>query len=383
MANTSGVPLCDIRAQYQQLETEIQESVLNVLSSGQVVLGPEVAALEEEVARYCGAGHGIGCSSGTDAILLALYALGIGAGDEVILPAFTFFATAGSVIRTGATPVFVDIDLDTYNMDPADVERKITSRTRAILAVHLYGQTADMEPLWQIAERHDIDIIEDAAQAIGAEYQDKRTGTLGAMACFSFYPSKNLGAMGDAGIVVTSDPELANLMTALRIHGMETKYYHKYLGWNARIDAVQAAILRVKLRKLEEWTTQRQQAAERYTTMIEEYGLSEAMTPPVVESNRRHVFNQYVIKADNGRRDELMAHLKQHNIGCDIYYPISLHLQECLTYLGYREGDLPNSEQAGQYVLALPMYPHLQAEQQQQVIETCSEFFRGRGRRAA
>jgi dTDP-4-amino-4,6-dideoxygalactose transaminase len=379
----TGVPLCDIRAQYNELQAEIQEAVLRVLASGQVILGPEVKTLEVEVARYCGAGHAVGCSSGSDALLLALYALDIKAGDEVIVPTFTFFATAGAVCRTGATPVFVDIDPETYNLDPADVERKITARTRAIMPVHLYGQAADMEPLWHMAEKHDIDIIEDACQAIGAEYQNKRAGTLGGIACFSFYPSKNLGAMGDAGMVVTSDPDWAAYMASLRVHGMNPKYYHKYLGWNARIDEVQAAILRIKLPHLDRWTQGRQEAAKRYDALIEDYALSTVMEPPVVLNNRRHVFNQYVVRVAHGQRDALMAHLKRKQIGCDIYYPIPLHLQKCLAFLGYHEGDFPESERACRNVLALPMHPDLTAEQQQQVIEACATYFQQPTRKVA
>jgi dTDP-4-amino-4,6-dideoxygalactose transaminase len=253
MSQAHGVPLCDLQAQYRPLADQLQAATTRVLASGQVILGPEVQALEREVADYCGAGFAVGCGSGSDALLLALHALDVGPGDEVILPPFTFFATAGAVCRTGARPVFADIDEATYNLDPLQVENKITPRTRAILAVHLFGQCMEMDALWHIAERHNVPIIEDAAQAIGAAYQGKRTGTLGAIACFSFYPSKNLGAYGDAGMVVTSDPEWAARMACLRVHGMEPKYYHKYLGWNARLDALQAALLRVKLPYLDSW----------------------------------------------------------------------------------------------------------------------------------
>src|SRR5262245_55546796 len=248
-----AVPLCDLQGQYRELQAEIEARVAAVLASGQVILGPEVAALEEEVARYCGVAHGVGCGSGTDAILLALQALEIGPGDEVLLPPFTFFATAGSVLRAGARPVFVDIDPETWNLDPNQVEKKLTRRTRAIIPVHLFGQCADMEPLSAIAERHRLLVIEDAAQAMGSEYQGKRSGSLGSVGCFSFYPTKNLGGYGDAGMVVTNDPACAERLACLRVHGMKPKYYHKYLGWNARIDALQAAILRVKLPHLERW----------------------------------------------------------------------------------------------------------------------------------
>lgn len=380
---TSGVPLCGLQLQYQALRPQIEEAIARVLASGHFIMGPEVAALEKEVAQYCGAAYAIGCSSGTDALLLALQALEIGPGDEVILPPFTFFGSAGVVCRLGARPVFADIDACTYNLDPMQVENKITSRTRAIIAVHLFGQCADMEPLWNVAERHGLPVIEDAAQALGAEYQGKRAGTLGAIGCFSFYPTKNLGAYGDAGIVVTDDPDWAERMACLRVHGMEPKYFHKYLGWNARLDALQAAILRVKLPHLEAWTRARQAAAQRYNTLIEENFLTNFLTRPHVMPHRRHVFHQYVVRVADNQRDALMAHLKSRNIGCEVYYPLSLHRQECLAYLGYRDGDFPASEEASHSVLALPMFPELTADQQAHVIGSCAEFLRQRGRRAA
>jgi dTDP-4-amino-4,6-dideoxygalactose transaminase len=381
--HSTAIPLCDIQSQYQELEARIQEALKRVLASGQVILGPEVAALEADVARYCGAGYGVGCSSGSDALSLALHALGIGPGDEVILPPFTFFATVGAVCRAGARPVFADIDPATYNLDPLQVENKITERTRAILPVHLFGQCTDMDPLWHITERHNVAIIEDAAQAIGAEYHGKRTGTLGAIACFSFYPSKNLGAMGDAGMVVTSDPDWADKMRWLRCHGMEPKYHHKYLGWNARLDALQAAILRVKLPCLDHWTQARQNVARRYDALIEEHHLGHFLQRPVVRPQRRHVFNQYVVRVARGQRDALIRHLRADKIGCEIYYPRPLHLQECLAYLDYREGDFPASEEASRCVLALPMYPELKADQQRRVIHSCAAFLGQRGRLAA
>lgn len=379
----AGVPLCDLQAQYQELQQSIEEAVRRVLGSGQVILGPEVEALEEEVARYCGAGHGVGCASGTDALLLALQAVGVGPGDEVILPPFPFFATAGAVCRAGARPVFVDIDPATFNLDPLQVESKITQRTRAIIPVHLFGQCADMEPLWEIAERHRLPLIEDAAQALGAEYQGRRTGSLGTIGCFSFYPTKNLGAYGDAGMAVTSDPELARRMACLRVHGMEPKYYHKQLGWNARLDALQAAILRVKLPHLERWIAARQAAARRYDALIEKHHLAGFLQRPAIAPRRRHTFNQYVVRVADGLRDALVRHLKADRIGCEVYYPVPLHRQECLTYLGYREGDFPASEEACRCVLALPMYPELTASQQERVVQSCAAFLRQRARMAA
>jgi dTDP-4-amino-4,6-dideoxygalactose transaminase len=379
----TGIPLCDLHAQYQELQPQLEEAIRRVLASGQVILGPEVAALEAEIADYCGAGHAIGCASGSDALLLAIQALGIGPGDEVILPPFTFFATAGAVCRSGARPVFADIDPITFNLDPAQVAAKITPRTRAILVVHLFGQCADMGPLWTLAERHHVPIIEDAAQAIGAEYQGKRTGTLGGIACFSFYPTKNLGAYGDAGMVVTNDPDWAERMACLRVHGMEPKYYHKYLGWNARLDAIHAAMLRVKLPHLDRWIAARQAIAARYDMLIEQYSLEDFLYRPTIAPQRRHVFNQYTVRVAAGLRDALVAHFKRERIGCEIYYPVPLHLQECLGYLGYRPGDFPHSEEACGAVLSLPMFPELTVPQQERVIQSAAAFVRRCTRRAA
>jgi dTDP-4-amino-4,6-dideoxygalactose transaminase len=378
-----GVPLCDLGEQFRELEGDLLEAVGRVLRSGQVILGPEVANLEQELAQYCGAGHGVGCGSGTDALLLALHALDIGPGDEVILPPFTFFATVGAICRTGAKPVFADIDPVTCNIDPLQVENKITSNTRAIMVVHLYGQCADMEPLWHIAERHGLPIIEDAAQAIGAEYQSKRAGTLGAIACFSFYPSKNLGAYGDAGMAVTNDPDWASRMACLRVHGMEPKYHHKYIGWNARLDAIHAAMLRVKLPHLDSWIEGRQEAARRYDAMIEENHLNQFLQRPTVQPHCRHVFNQYVVRVKGGERDALVKHLQSERVGCDIYYPIPLHLQPCLGHLGHRPGDFPVSEAASRTVLALPMFPEIRVDQQARVMQSCTNFLRKRVRLAA
>lgn len=378
-----SVPLCDIKAQYRQLEEPIREAVERVLASGQVVLGPEVSALEGEVARYCGTSYGVGCASGSDALWLALSALEIGPGDEVIVPPFTFFATASAVCRAGARPVFADIDPITFNLDPDEVANRITERTKAILPVHLFGQCAEMEPLWRIAEQNDLYIIEDSAQAIGAEYHDKRTGTLGAIACLSFYPSKNLGAMGDAGMAVTSDPEWADRMSWLRAHGMEPKYHHRLMGWNARLDAVQAAILRVKLPHVDRWTQDRQDAAHRYDALIAEYGLEHFMQRPIEMPRRRHVFNQYVVRIAHGQRDALVRHLRTERVGCEIYYPVPLHLQESLEYLGYCEGDFPVSESAARCVMALPMFPELTADQQHRALQACANFFSKQSRLAA
>jgi dTDP-4-amino-4,6-dideoxygalactose transaminase len=381
--SSTRVPLFDLFIQHRELEEALTRAVTRVMASGQVILGPEVAALEEEVARYCGVGHAVGCASGTDALLLALQTLGVGPGDEVILPAFSFFATAGAVCRLGARPVFADIDPATCNLDPLQVENKITTKTKAILVVHLFGQCADMEPLWHVAERHDIPIVEDAAQAFGAEYQGNRTGTLGAIGCFSFYPTKILGAYGDAGMVVTNDPEWAARLACLRVHGMETRYHHKYIGWNARLDALQAAVLRAKLPYVERWIDERRAVAQRYDALIDEHHLTHFLDRPVVRPQRRHVFNQYVVRILGGQRDALVRHLKAERIGTEIYYPIPLHLQECLAYLGHEEGDFPASEDACHSVLALPMYPELTLDQQARVIQSCAAFLRQAVRKAA
>jgi dTDP-4-amino-4,6-dideoxygalactose transaminase len=383
MATQGSVPLCDIQAQFRALQQELEAALARVLASGQVILGPEVAALEDEVARYCHVRHGVGCGSGTDALLLALQAADIGPGDEVILPTFTFFATAGAVCRIGARPVFTDIDPITYNLDPLQIESKITPRTKALMVVHLFGQCADMEPLWRLAERYQLLILEDAAQSLGAEYQGKRAGSLGGLACLSFYPSKNLGAFGDAGMVVTGDAEWAQKMACLRVHGMEPKYHHKYLGWNARIDAIQAAMLRVKVPHLDAWIADRQAAAQRYDELIAEHGLAQALRRPTTAPQRRHTFNQYVVRVADGQRDALVRHLKAEQIGCEIYYPIPLHLQECLAHLGYEKGDFPTAEAACGEVLALPMFPELTAEQQRRVVQSCAAFLHKRTRMAA
>lgn len=383
MSSSSGVPLCDLLTQLRDLEPQLLEAVARVLRSGQVINGPEVVQFEQTAARYCGAAYGVGCSSGSDALLLALAALGVGPGDEVILPPFTFFASVGAVCRLGARPVFADIEAATYNLDPHQVESKITNRTKAIMPVHLFGQCAEMEPLWSIAERHNVQIVEDAAQAIGAEYQGKRAGALGALACYSFYPSKNLGAYGDAGLIVTSDPDWADRVRCLRNHGMDPKYYHRLMGWNARLDALQAAMLNVKLPHLDRWTEARQAAAARYDALIDEYHVGGFLQRPTVRPQRRHVFNQYVVRVGRGQRDALVRSFRAQKIGCEIYYPIALHMQECLDHLGYREGDFPASERAAQDVLALPMFPEITAEQQHRVVQSVAQFLRQQARVAA
>jgi dTDP-4-amino-4,6-dideoxygalactose transaminase len=381
--NSTNVPLFDAKTQVKALQPYLEDACRRVLLSGQAIGGPEVSALEQEVADYCGAAAAVACASGSDALSLCLAALDIGPGDEVILPPFTFFASAGAVARCGATPVFADIEADTYNIDPHQVENKITPRTRAIMAVHLYGQCCDMEALWRIAERHNLPIIEDACQAIGADYQGKRAGTLGSMACFSFYPTKNLGAYGDAGMVVTSDRDWADKMTALRNHGSHQRYYHELLGWNSRLDALQAALLRVKLPYLDKWCDGRAAIAKRYDRLIDEHQLGHLFKKPVVRSYGRHTFHQYVVRVQNGLRDALRDHLKKDSIGTEVYYPLCLHQQKAFLHLGYKAGDFPVSERAASEVMALPMFPELSLEQQKRVVQSCGNFIRSRLRLAA
>ncbi len=322
------------------------------------------------MADYSQCRFGIGVSSGTDALLVSLMALGIGPGDEVITTPYTFFATAGSIARLGARPVFVDIDPRTYNIDPGGIEAAITVRTKAIMPVHLFGQMADMDPIMEIARRYDLYVIEDAAQAIGAEYKGRRAGSIGHMGCFSFFPSKNLGAFGDAGMVVTNDANLAERLDILRKHGAKPKYYHHYVGGNFRLDAIQAAILRVKLRYLDAWTAARQQNAARYRQLFAE--VNAPVELPWEAGNSRHIYNQFVIRTD--RRDELMAYLKARQIGCEIYYPVPLHLQECFSDLTYQQGDSPVSEDAALTTLAIPNYPELTHVQQGEVVEAVRTF---------
>lgn len=378
-----GVPLCDIQISCKDLRPSIDAAVARVLDSGQVILGPEVTAFEQEVAESCGVGFGVGCGSGSDALSLALHGLGIGQGDEVILPPYTFFATVGAVIRCGAKPVFADIEAEGYGIDATCVADKITPRTRAIMAVHLFGQTADMEPLWRLAERHDLLVIEDAAQAMGARYQDKPVGSLGALACLSFYPSKNLGGFGDSGMVVTNDSETTRTMQILRGHGMDPRYYHKMVGWNARIDALQAAMLRVKLPYLPQWIEQRRQAAGRYMSLIQRQGLDGFLETPAELPNRMHTYNQFVVSVANGKRDQLLQSLRAQSIGCEIYYPLPLHLQECLADMGHKAGDFPVSEAAAKSTMALPMFPGITLEQQEIVVGACAAFLRAPVRMAA
>jgi dTDP-4-amino-4,6-dideoxygalactose transaminase len=363
-----NIPILDLKTQYQSIKDEIDAAVLDVMASGYFVLGPNVKALENEVAEYVGCQYGVGVASGTDALRLSFAALDIGLGDEVITTPFTFVATANTISRAGARPVFVDIDRHTFNIDPALLEAAITERTKAIVPVHLYGQPAEMDKILDIARRHQLYVIEDCAQAIGAEDRGRHVGALGDMACFSFYPTKNLGAYGDGGMVITNNAEIAERIDVLRRQGGKTKYYHEVLGFNSRLDEMQAALLRVKLRHLDNWQAQRRQVATRYDDLLRKLDVG----IPYVRPGITHVYHQYTIRVS--RRDELHEFLNARGIGTMIYYPLPLHLQGLYHGLGYLEGSLPVSEEAGHEVLSLPMYPELTEEQIQMVAGTIGEF---------
>jgi dTDP-4-amino-4,6-dideoxygalactose transaminase len=370
------VPLLDLQAQYQTIRDEVRAAVDPVFESQQFVMGAEVQALEVEIADYSRTKFAIGCASGSDALLLALMSVGAGAGDEVITTPFSFFATASAITRLGARPVFADIDDRTFNIDPSLAGEKITARTKAIIPVHMYGQCAEMDHLIELGRIHSIPIIEDAAQAIGAEDARRRAGSMGTIGCFSFYPSKNLGGAGDGGMLTTNDAAHAQRLHMLRLHGEEEKYHHKVVGINSRLDALQAAVLLVKLRYLDDWTEARQRRAQRYEAMFGDAGLAEQVETPFVRPGARHIFHQFVIRIRGGRRDALRAHLRDRGVGTDIYYPVPLHLQECFAYLGYKEGDFPIAERAAKETLALPIYPELTEEQQDNVVSSINEFFR-------
>jgi dTDP-4-amino-4,6-dideoxygalactose transaminase len=375
MSSPTNVPLLDLKAQYATIRDEIRAAVDGVLESQQCILGPAVAECEAKLAEYCRSPYAITVSSGSDALLVSLMAENVGADDEVITTPYTFFATAGAIARTGARPVFVDIDPQTYNIDPGQIEARISQKTKALLPVHLYGQCAEMDPILAIAERHGIPVIEDAAQAIGAEYGGRRAGTMGRYGCFSFFPSKNLGAAGDGGLVTTGDAAVAERLRVLRVHGSKPKYYHSLIGGNFRFDSLQAAIVTVKLRYLDQWTAGRQANAARYRRLFAAAGLTgdgPVQLPYEVPGNR-HIYNQFVIRTQ--RRDELFEHLKGQHVGVEIYYPVPLHLQQCFAYLGYHPGDFPASEAAAQQTLALPIYPELADAQAQQVVDSIARFF--------
>ncbi len=367
------IPLVDLKAQYNSIKDEIDAAIYGVIRNGQFILGFEVKALEEEMAAYCGTKHAVGVASGTDALHLALIACGIIPGDEVITTPFTFIATAESIAKCGAKPVFVDIDPKTYNIDPSQIESKITPKTKAILPVHLYGQSAAMEQILSIAHKHSLKVVEDSAQALGAEYKGKKVGSLGDAGCLSFFPSKNLGAYGDGGMVVTNDAQIAETVRILRVHGSQATYQHIMHGFNSRLDALQAAILRVKLKHLEEWTELRCDKASLYTKLLSQVN---GIEPPHSHQHCRPSYNYYTIRLKDSRcdRNELRKHLESKGIRTAVYYPLSLHLQEVYKYLGYKPGDFPHSELAQEQVVSLPIYPELVKDQITEVVNQVSIF---------
>lgn len=359
-----NVPLLDLVAQYREIKPEVDAAIQRVLDSGYFILGPEVAAFEKKTAAYLGVAHGIGVASGTDALLLALHALEIGPGDEVILPAYTFFATIGTVLHVGATPVLVDIDKQTYCIDIEQTRAKMTSATKAIIPVHLYGQAAEMDDLAEIAREHDLSIIEDNAQAFGAEYKGRKTGGIGDIGCLSFFPSKNLGGYGDGGMIVTDNAELAEKVRMLRAHGWKKKYFPKILGYNSRLDALQAAVLRVKLKYIDRWNDGRREVAHTYSDALADFP---NLATPYEAPNRKHVYHLYILQMTN--RDQVQEQLKEAGIGTSIYYPQPLHLAEPCLDLGYKEGDFPVTEKASRETLAIPVYPEMTAEQIEYVLD--------------
>jgi dTDP-4-amino-4,6-dideoxygalactose transaminase len=368
------MPFLDLKAQFATIRQEILDAVTRTLETQQFILGPEVTAFENEISALTGCAYSIACASGSDALILALLALEIGPGDEVITTPFTFFASAGSIARVGARPVFVDIDPQTFNISSQAIKSVITSRTRAIMPVHLFGLSADMNPILELASAHRIPIIEDAAQAIGARYAERPIGSLGLMGCFSFFPSKNLGAAGDAGIMTTNDAALADRLRLLHVHGARDKYVYELLGINSRLDALQAAILRVKLKYLDKWAVARQRNADRYRDLFREFQLDSKVSLPLVPPHSIHVYNQFTIRSTD--RDNLREHLRTSGIPSEIYYPIPLHLQKAFSYLGYKTGDFPASEAASHEVLSLPIYPELTEAQQRSVVAAIAAFHR-------
>jgi dTDP-4-amino-4,6-dideoxygalactose transaminase len=362
------VPLLDLKAQYATLKHEIDEAVHRVLDSARFIGGPEVSGLEEEVARYSQCAYAIACASGTDALLIALRALNVGPGDEVITSSYSFFASAGVIANVGALPVFVDVDPRTYNLDPHRLEAAITPVTKAVIAVHLYGQCCDLTAVKAVCDKHQLYLIEDAAQAIGSEWEGKRAGSIGDFGCFSFFPSKNLGGAGDGGMMVSQDEALAERARLLREHGAKPKYYHSLVGTNSRLDALQAAILRVKLRHLDRWSEARAKNAELYDRLLE----GSRVGRPYRDPRTRHIYNQYVVRVPD--RDALRQHLAERGVGTEIYYPVPLHLQKCFATLGYKAGDMPQAETAARETLALPIYPELTEEQIRYVAACVREF---------
>lgn len=368
-----NVPLLDLKAQFREIKKEVMDAVETTCEEQAFVLGSRVVELEQALASYVGASHAVGVASGSDALLLSLMALGVGQGDEVITVPFTFFATAGSVSRLGAKPVFVDIRPDTFNMDPQQIEKKITAKTKAIIPVHLFGQCAEMGAINEIAKRKKLAVIEDACQAIGAMQNGIKAGVLGDTGCFSFFPSKNLGGFGDGGLVTTNDAKLHETLAMLRVHGSRVRYVHEQIGINSRLDALQAAILRVKLNHLDRWTEGRRRNAARYERLFTEARLLDRVTLPVTQPGNYHVFNQYTIRAQ--RRDELKNFLKEQGVGTEIYYPIPMHLQDCYRFLGHKKGDFPISEQAAAEALSLPVFAELADAQLAYAVEAIKKFY--------
>lgn len=374
------VPLLDLKAQYAIIRRDIESAITEVMESQHFILGPKVEACEALIAKYSNCSHAVGVTSGSDALIVCLMAENIGPGDEVITTPYTFFATAGAIDRVGATPVFVDIDPETYNIDASQIAAKLTAKTRAIIPVHLYGQMADMDPIMDLAKLHNLIVIEDAAQAIGSEYKSRRAGSIGHYGCFSFFPSKNLGAAGDGGMIVTNDQGRAERLKVLRAHGSKPKYFHKVVGGNFRLDALQAAIVAAKLPYLDSWTAARQRNARLYDQLFTEAGLAQPEASfqrvqlPRVATNR-HIYNQYVIRVQ--RRDQLQGFLKKKGVGTEVYYPVPMHMQECFAYLGQAEGAFPESERAAKETVAIPVYPELTETQQRYVVECIKEFFVG------
>jgi dTDP-4-amino-4,6-dideoxygalactose transaminase len=379
----ANVPLLDVNRGHAPLREEILAAVARVVDSGRFLHGPDVTQLEQSIAKLCGVEHAVACASGSDAVLLALMALDIGDGDEVIVPSFTFFATASAVWRLGARPVFVDIDPQTFNLDPQRIEDAITPLTRAIIPVHLFGQCADMDAIGIIAQQHGLHIIEDAAQAIGARFRSWPAGSMSAIGCFSFYPTKNLGALGDAGIVTTHDASQAEQLRLLAAHGMSPRYYHHVVGINSRLDSLQAAVLNVKLCHLAKWTARRAENAHRYQQQFTVAGIEGQIGLPVVDSRCEHVWNQYTIRIPGGRRDAVKAQLAAAGIGSEVYYPVPLHLQKCFQGLGYGIGSLPHTERAAREVLSLPIFPELTAAEQDTVVARLAEVVRMPAAKAA
>ncbi len=366
------VPVLDLAAQYRSIANEINAAIHRVLESQHFILGPEVKGLEQEVAQYCGRKFGVGVASGTDALTLALCACGVGPGDEVIVPSFTFIATADCVSLLGATPVFVDIEPESFCLDPLQVARKITGRTRAIIPVHLYGQAADMDPILTLARAHNLKVIEDTAQAIGARYNGRKAASMGDVGCLSFFPSKNLGGYGDGGMVVTDSEDMASTLRSLRAHGTTRKYFSVRQGWNSRLDELQAAILRVKLRHLDDWSTGRRSRAAAYSHLL---GRISAITVPLTLPGREHVFHQYTIRVP--RRDAVLKALAERGIGSTVYYPVPIHLQPIYDSLGYKQGDLPETERAAAEVLSLPIYPEMSDAQTESVAAALADAVQG------